>query len=170
METWKYVVGYEGLYEVSDLGNVRRNGIVLKPLPRSHGYLSVWLYDGKGGREQVSVHRIVAVAFVANPNGCTEINHIDECKTNNTAANLEWCTRSQNMKSGTLPQRLRKAQRNNRRSRQIAQYTLDGKLVEVFPSLHEADRRGYAASNVCRCANGHPNYSHAYGYIWRYVS
>ena len=130
----------------------------------------MFLYDGVGGRKQISVHRIVAEAFIDNPNGYAEVNHIDECKTNNAVSNLEWCTRSQNMKSGTLPQRLQAVQMNNKRSKKIAQYTLSGELMNVFPSLHEAERHGYAASNVCKCANGHPKYSHAYGFIWRYVS
>lgn len=190
-EVWKPVVGYEGLYEVSSLGSVRSvthtvhvrrknyeydmtvTGKVLVPQKRRHGYLSVWLY-GHGGKAkkdgmQLSVHRLVADAFLPNPNGYTEVNHKDESKANNCAENLEWCTHQQNSVCGTRGKRIGEANKNGKKSKRIAQYTKDGELVRVFPSLQEASRNGYSASNVSKCANGHHSYSHAYGYIWRYV-
>ena len=172
-EIWKDVVGYEGLYQVSNLGNVKSKRGLLKPQVRQHGYLSVWLY-GRGGicgrsGKQFSVHRIVAEAFLQNPNGYTEVNHKDECKTNNRAENLEWCSHVQNSNHGTRGRRIGLANTNGKRSRPIAKYTMSGKLVRVFPSLQEAGRCGYAAENVCRCAKGSNSYSHAYGYLWRYV-
>lgn len=169
-EVWKDVAGFEGLYEVSDCGNVRRNGKVLKPLKRNHGYLSVFLYDGKGGYKQVSIHRLVASAFVDNPFDYKEVNHLDEDKTNNNASNLQWCSHKMNSSYGTRGNRIANSNRNGKKSRKIAQYTLDGELVRIFPSLQEAARHGYAGSNISRCANNHPHYSHAYGFIWRYVS
>lgn len=191
-EVWKPVVGYEGLYEVSNLGNIRGvdrvrhivqanrqydifiKGKPIIPQARRHGYLSVWLY-GHGGRskrtgKQFSVHRLVAEAFVPNPNGYLEVNHKDESKTNNRAENLEWCDHVQNSNYGTRPKRIGDMHRNGKRSKPIAQYTRDGNLLRVFPSLHEAERNGYSASNICRCAQSHHAYSHAYGYLWRYVS
>ena len=173
-EVWKPVVGYEDLYEVSNLGNVRGRRGVLNPQPRRHGYLSVWLY-GNGGSakrdgKQFSVHRLVAEAFIPNPNGCDEVNHKDECKTNNCVDNLEWLSHRDNTLYGTGIQRRVKKQTNGKRSKPIAQYTLGGELLAIFPSLHEASRSGFDASNICNCAKGHPRYSSAYGYIWRYVS
>lgn len=167
---WKDVNGTNGLYQVSDMGQIRRGGRILKPQARRHGYLSVWIYDGHGNRTQKSVHRIVAEAFVPNPNNLPEVNHKDERKTNNTAQNLEWCSHQQNSSYGTRGARLSKKLTNGPKSKKIAQYTTDGKLVRVFPSLQEASRSGYSAANISRCANGHKKYSHAYGYIWRYVS
>lgn len=191
-EIWKDVVGYEGLYQVSNLGNVRsvdhvvqikrgeqefkalHKGKQLTPLIRQHGYLGVQLY-GRGGHatrnlRTCSIHRLVAEAFIPNPNGYEEVNHLDETRTNNCVDNLEWCNHVQNSNYGTRPQRIGNMFRNNKnRSKAIAQYTQSGELVCIYPSLHEADRNGYAAGNICRCAKNDPKYQHAYGYIWKYV-
>lgn len=188
-EIWKDIEGYEGRYQVSNEGNVRslahdtvihrgkevytlhKPGLRLKPTTLNHGYLGVCLYHPQkhSGHKRMSIHRLVAQAFLPNPDGYAEVNHIDENKANNRAENLEWCTRSQNMRSGTLPRRIGDRHKNGRRSKKIAQYTKDGNLVRVYPSLNEAKRQGYQASNICKCAQGHRSYSHAYGYVWRYV-
>lgn len=106
-EFWKEIRGYEGLYEVSNLGRVRRttssnrlhtNG-VLKPSRRGN-YLKVNLSkDGKG--RDFSIHRLVAETFIPNPNNYPQVNHKDEVKTNNIVENLEWCTALQNTNYGT---------------------------------------------------------------------
>lgn len=162
-ELWKPVKDYEGLYEVSNLGNVRsiahttrvfRYGKpmdvfhpskVLKPQERSHGYLAVCLY-GKGGKNgrftQTSVHRMVAEAFVPNPRGCSEVNHIDEDKQNNRADNLEWCTRRENIRHGTCIERSVKKRINNvPRQRAIQRYDLDGNLIDEFINAWDAERK-----------------------------
>ena len=168
-ELWEDIPGYEGKYQVSTFGNVRRSkGKVLKPQKRGRGYLAVWLYDGNGNARQVSVHRLVAETFLPNPEDLPEVNHIDEDKLNNAVCNLAWCSHKSNSSYGSRGAKISKANTNGKRSRAICQYTLNGELVAVFPSLQEAQRNGYAASNICRCANGHPEYSHAYGYLWRY--
>lgn len=190
-EIWKDVVGFEGLYEVSNLGNIRslphetliqrkkgkpyyirKQGKVVTPQQRQHGYLAVWLYGngGNNGRsgKQYSVHRIVAEAFISNPNGYEEVNHINENKTDNRSCNLEWCTHRENSIHGTRGERIGKANKNGKKSTPIAQYTLDGELVKVFPSFQEAQRQGYQSGNVWCCVKG--KYSHAYGYIWRYAN
>ena len=191
-EIWKPVVGFEDRYEVSNMGRIRslphetlicrkigkpyylkKRGCDVTPQPRQHGYLSVWLYgnggnNGRAGR-QYYVHRIVAEAFIPNPNGYAEVNHINEDKTDNRACNLEWCTHKENSTYGTKVERTARANINGKKSRKIAQYTRDGVLVCVYPSLQEANRNGFAAANICKCANGHKNYSHAYGYIWKYA-
>ena len=115
-ERWLPVVGYEGIYEVSDLGRVRS---VARTVPYRYRMTSVICYRripaktisqivnvAVGGRlyvnlrketvKMVTVHRLVALAFVPNPNALPEVNHIDANKTNNAASNLEWCTRIQN--------------------------------------------------------------------------
>lgn len=109
-EIWKPIEGYEGLYEISNLGRVKsiqyfnhvnnksypRNKI-LKPLPNDRGYHRVDL--SKFGRsKRYRIHRLVAEAFIPNPNNFPEINHIDGNKQNNSINNLEWCTRKHNMK------------------------------------------------------------------------
>lgn len=189
MEEWKDVVGYEGLYEVSNLGNVRSLsrtahvvrgkseytysvcGKVIVPQRRQHGYLAVCLYGhgGKNGRfTQKSVHRIVAEAFIENPMGYEEVNHKNEDKTDNRAENLEWCTHKQNTLYGTAIQRRVEKVRNGVRSKPIEQYTIDGKYVATFPSMQEAGRQGFAAGNIHKAIHG--KYTHAYGYKWRYAS
>ena len=139
-EIWKDVVGFEGLYEVSNYGRIRslphetvihrknatpyvlkKGGVIVNPQPRRHGYLSVWLYGngGNNGRtgKQYSVHRIVAEAFIPNPNQREEVNHINEDKADNRACNLEWCTHKENSNHGTRGQRIGAWHRENNRRR-----------------------------------------------------
>lgn len=109
---WKPIKGYEGSYEVSDKGEVRSlprtinatdgrswhaEGKLISPFLHSNGYLLVRLPD----KPKARVHRLVAEAFLPNPDNLSDVNHIDEVKTNNVLGNLEWCTRSHNMKHST---------------------------------------------------------------------
>lgn len=96
-EIWKPVVGYEGLYEVSDLGKVRllKRNIILKQSNRG-GYKRVWLFNGVH-KSQHSVHRLVLCAFVPNVYNKPEVNHKDLKKDNNRLENLEWCTPKENI-------------------------------------------------------------------------
>lgn len=98
MVEWKPVSDSPG-YSVSDQGDVRNDasGYMLKPQRIRSGYLHVTLCDANG-HHQKSVHRLVAKEFVSNPSDYTYVNHIDGDKSNNRAANLEWCTQSGNMK------------------------------------------------------------------------
>lgn len=107
-EKWKDIKGYEGLYQVSDLGRVRsldredrlgrfKLGKIKAPCDNGRGYLCVNLKkDSK--QKNKSVHRLVAEAFLPNPDNLPEINHKDGNKANNQVSNLEWCTRSENAK------------------------------------------------------------------------
>jgi hypothetical protein len=108
-EIWKDIEGYEGLYEISNMGRVKAlpkwGGCIFKKerLLKTHDngkqYLYVDLYnDGK--RKKDYIHRLVAKAFVDNPNNYPHINHIDENKSNNTYSNLEWCTPKYNCNYG----------------------------------------------------------------------
>lgn len=120
MENWKPIKGYEGIYEVSDLGRIRSlprtrsfigrwgnmttakvAGGLLKPQRGTRGYMHIIL-SKDGIHEQVSVHRIVANAFCEHPVGKNEVNHKDENKANNIASNLEWCDRKYNTTYGSL--------------------------------------------------------------------
>lgn len=176
METWKAVKGYEGLYEVSDEGRVRsvaRGNRVLRPQERRHGYLAVCLY-GRGGNtngfRQISVHRLVAEAFLENPNGYTDVNHKDENKQNNRLDNLEWCDHKYNTNYGNAQEKRASKVRNNSRSRAIAQYDLNGNLLKIYPSLGEVFRQtGFSQSNIWNFASGKTNNRHQYGYVWKFV-
>ena len=109
MESWANVVGYEGIYEVSDNGNVR-NAVTKKTLSpgKSQGYFYVALYKNKS-RKNKQVHRLVAEAFIQNPEGLPIINHKDEVRTNNRVENLEWCTyKYNNMYNGASEKRAEK--------------------------------------------------------------
>lgn len=163
-EIWKDISGYEG-YQVSDLGrvkslNYRRTGKerVLVGCKDKDGYLRVDLC--KDGREKkCKVHRLVAKAFIPNPEGLPQVNHKDECKTNNVLSNLEWCDAKYNVNYGT---------RTGRTSKTVYQYTLDGLLVKSYPSANEAKRRtGYNQGLISACCNG--KLKHAYGFIWSYI-
>lgn len=168
-EIWKDIEGYGGKYQVSNFGRVRRCGKrILKPQARNHGYLSVWLYDGHNHGKQVSIHRLVAQVFIPNPCGLPEVNHLDENKQNNAVDNLMWCSHKDNSSFGSRGERIGLANTNGKRSKPIAQYTLDGELVRIYPSIQEAHRNGYGCGNVYKCLKG--TYSHAYGYKWQYAS
>ena len=105
-ERWTAVRGYDGSYEVSDLGRVRRiYGKIIGQWPSDQGYLLVRL---SGPRAMIRVHRLVAVAFVPNPEGLPFVNHIDSSRSNNAATNLEWCTQKENLHHAGLLGRMQK--------------------------------------------------------------
>lgn len=110
MEVWKAIEGFEGLYEVSNLGRVRRTyktgkEKILKPNKnKKSGYLYICL-SRNNKKKTFRVHRLVALHFISNPNNLPEVNHIDEDKSNNVWTNLEWCTSEYNCNYGTRNQR-----------------------------------------------------------------
>lgn len=107
MEIWKDVIGYEGYYQVSNLGNVKRvgsfrgvnkaylNDYYLKPKDNGKGYYRIKLTVNNKSK-RVMLHRIIAEAFIENPNNYPFINHINSNRKDNRIENLEWCTQSQN--------------------------------------------------------------------------
>lgn len=122
-EIWKPVVGYEGLYEVSSYGRVRsldrydsRNrflkGRILRLNDDGKGYLRVQL-SSNGKAKMYSVHRMVAVAFLPNPDNLPEVNHRDENPSNDNVDNLEWCDGKYNVNYGTRNDRIRDTRLKN---------------------------------------------------------
>ena len=156
-EIWRPVKGYEGVYEVSNLGRVRRFWPVsghyrmLRPFLRwksPRDYVAVNLSKGNQMRTH-SVHRLVAEAFIPNPTGLPQVNHKDEDKTNNCAENLEWCDGSYNVNYGTGIERRSGARRNNpEASYPVGQYGKNGELIATYPSLSEAER----ITGIRKCA------------------
>lgn len=130
METWKTIPETDGLYSVSNFGNVRRNEHytnvkpniqkenetvafykekLVKPYKDCSGYLVVSIRDRKGNTYRKKIHRLVAHAFVPNPNNYNVVNHIDENKTNNCLENLEWVTSKENANHGSRNTRIKKS-------------------------------------------------------------
>lgn len=105
LETWKDVIGYEGLYQISSLGRVKNNkGKILKLKTDTNNYLSIKL--SKLNRKKYhSIHRLVAIHFLPNPQNYPCVNHKDEQKQNNCVSNLEWCSYSHNNNYNNLPKR-----------------------------------------------------------------
>lgn len=195
VEEWRPVVGYEGLYEVSDWGNVRslnynKTGKVkeLKKVEDKDGYHLVTLKDGLK-----KVHRLVAEAFIPNPENKPIVGHLLtlpnglEDKTANEVWNLAWMTYGENSNYGTLPERMSeclkgekhymygkhvspevktKLSKNNYKCKPVICYTIEGDFVKEYHSIHEAARKLKCDNRgLSRCANG--EYKTYKGFIWR---
>lgn len=146
-EVWKQVVGYEGYYEVSDHGRVRSvdrtvkcRGIGMRSLEskmrpaqkRANGYLFVSLCKN-GTHKMLSIHRLVAEAFIPNPDNLPYVNHKDETKTNNNVDNLEWCTASYNATYGTS-----KLRASDKRAKPVA-IIMYGREIARFRCARDAE-------------------------------
>ena len=178
-EEWREVQGYEGLYEVSNFGRVRtlnykRTGAirVMKDAGlKKTGHRYVVLYKN-GVKMHQYVHRLVAQAFVSNPNNLPCVNHKDENPTNNCANNLEWCSKEYNNTFGSRTERIAEKKRghnNTPKSKAILQLSLDGELLQEWPSAQEIKRQlGYSQGNISTVCLGRHGHHTAYGYIWKY--
>lgn len=164
-EIWKDITDYEELYQVSNLGRVKtlkreiirskpylskriapEKIIYIKPL---NDYLGVTLYkDGK--RKSFLVHRLVAKAFIPNPNNLPQVNHKDENKYNNCVSNLEWCTNDYNLNYGTGRERFLSLI-----MKPVCKFSLDGVFLEKYSSQTEAAiKNGVSQANISKCCNG----------------
>lgn len=177
-EIWLPIEGYDGLYEVSNMGRVKslrdRYGKprekILSQCDNGNGYLFVRLHKDEKVKN-CKVHRLVASAFIPNPNNYPTVNHNNEIKTDNRVCNLCWMGYSQQQRHGTCIQR-RVASTGYKElveklSRQVYQYDKKGELVAIYPSVAECKRNGYIQSAVSACCRGELK-SHR-GYIWSYT-
>lgn len=176
-EIWKDIAGYENLYQVSSFGNVRskdrtikRNsdytgdlplkGRLLKARISNAGYKRVTLCK-KNKMKTFSVHRLVAITFIDNPQNLPFVNHKDENKLNNHVSNLEWCTNEYNMSYGTVGKRISKA-----KSCPVFQYDISGNFLCKYESITQAsDITGFSISGIAMCCR--KQYHTYMGYVWR---
>lgn len=166
-EEWRMITGYEGLYEVSSLGKVRTirrqgtDGRILKQHRDRKGYCLVSLCKN-GKYKTCLVHRLVALAFIENPNGFPCINHKDEDKTNNHIHNLEWCSYSYNNNYGTA-----KARSSAKRYKPCIGRWPDGNEKRFDSCTIASKETGIAQGNIWGACNG--LWKTAGGVSWRYV-
>lgn len=168
-EIWKDIKGYEGLYQVSNFGRVKSlkystEGKILKGRHTGKGYLSVALFRNSV-RKSTCIHRLVAQAFIPNPENKPEVNHIDENKLNNNVSNLEWVTPKENSNHGT----------RNIRIHQNKAVTYNRKPVVcltngvTYTSLTEACKTlGVTKSQVCSVLKGKRKTTK--GYVFKYLN
>lgn len=192
MEIWKDIKGYEGLYQVSNYGNiknveryinanlknnikkVKRKSKILNPFCSNKiKYYTITLYKNKKPKNY-RLHRLVAIAFIPNPNQYKEVNHKDGNKLNNNIDNLEWCSRIQNMehayKNGLIIRKkglIMKRGKYHKSSKKVYQYNLNGELIKQWDSMSDIKRElNLSIGNISSCCNG--KRKQAYNFIWKW--
>lgn len=163
MEVWKDVVGYEGLYKVSNKGRVvsMTTGKQMRLSVHPKGYIMCGLTKNKK-QMMHRVHRLVAMAFIPNPNNYPQVNHKDEIKGNNCVENLEWCTDAYNRHYGKTAERTAKAHQ-----KQVDQYSVEGEFIKTWEGIKTAsDTLHLSSSHITDCCKGRLNKTG--GFIWKY--
>ena len=188
-ENWKDIAGYEGLYSISSYGIVmsHRSGRCLKPIITKFGYARVHLAKD-GITKTATVHRLVTLAFIPNPEGKPTVNHINEDKLDNRVENLEWATNQEQNVHGT---RIKRAvantdykaraidysavaakhdysKMNTAQMKPVLQFSMDGVFIAKYSALSQAARfLGISAGSICRCLKGERR--SCGGYKWKYA-
>lgn len=173
-EIWKDVVGYEGFYEVSNIGNIksrnrvvsfksglcqRINGISKKKTKATNGYLKASL-SMNGENKTVLLHRLVAIAFIPNPEYKSQVNHINSNRIDNRVENLEWATPSENIKHGYAFGNIKSNNKGmcgslSKVSKRVEQLDLNDNTITIFDSLSEASNiTKTPPSGISKCCNG----------------
>ena len=187
IEIFKDIKGYEGLYQVSNLGNfmsLNYNGTgkprLMKTTKNKYGYLVIKLFKDRKPK-MCRVHRLVAEAFLPNPDIKPFINHKiegDEGKKTNIVylnedgtvdeekSTIEWVTAKENSNYGTCIQRRAKTQTNRNKSKKVLQFTLDGEFIREWPSTMECKRNRFNSGHVSSYCLGKRK-SHK-SFLWRY--
>ena len=172
-EEWKDIKSYRGFYQVSNLGkikNLKRKEVLLKPYISKQGYLNVKLIDPyfKKGNNYL-VHRLVAEAFIPNPENKPQVNHKDGNKLNNSVDNLEWVTSSENNQHAYNTGLNKYKQKYF--GKPVAQYTKKFDFIKVYPSITTASNETKInLSQISLCCQKRKHRNTAGGYIWRYYN
>lgn len=164
----KSIPGYEGLYSADSDGDIwnDKTWTILAQDKNKYGYNYVKLKGKDGKVKNCRVHRLVALAFLPNPNCYTDVNHKNENKRDNRLCNLEWCDRGQNSRYGTARERLSKNRRNSAKVKRSPVIRMPGN--KYYNSLEETRRDGYIPSHVRECCNGERK-THG-NFRWRYAT
>lgn len=189
-ERWLPVVGYENFYEVSDKGRIRsldritrngrgnylKRGRIMKMVDNGNGYLKVCL-KAKDKSEKKYVHRIVAEAFIENPENKHFINHLDNNPQNNVVENLEWCTplenvlwmakQGRNKRTDKWLEHLHEGQRKSYKA--VVGENLETGETIFFENLNSVREKGFQPSCVCYCCKGTRGIKQHKGYRWSYA-
>lgn len=184
-EEWKDIPGFEHLYQVSNYGRILRIGVyrvsaryykkgryyptqIMTSSIGKHGYCRVQLFGHNGSFKTVRIHRLVAQAFIPNPENKPQVNHKDGNKQNNRVDNLEWCTNSENGKHAWDNNlRTKNFGKNNYMSKKILQYTSDKKFIKEWDCIKDISRSlGYNYGYIIACCQR--KYKLGHNFIWRY--
>lgn len=172
-EEWKSIPGYDGKYEISNYGRVKSyqyckkqktNERILVPCKQQTGYTSVNLYKDRKIKT-LHIHRLVAEAFIPNPDNLPVINHKDENRENNYVENLEWCTHAYNLSYNGTRERIAQKTR-----KPILQLDKQGNVIKKWDSVSKASEYfGYTAgtSHIIDCLKG--RHKTAHGFMWKYA-
>lgn len=159
-EIWKDIKDYEGLYWVSNLGNVKSKRKILKPI--NGEYLRVGL-SKNGIQKTITIHRLVAETFINNENKYNYVNHKDENKHNNNVDNLEWCTNVYNINYGKRNEKVSK----NQSKYKIIQKDKNNNIIKEWQNIWDLKHNTkFETTNIRKCCKG--QYKYAYGYKWEY--
>lgn len=160
-ELWEWIEGYEGVYAVSELGRVYsvRSELFLRSRADRDGYSAVTL-TVKGKRKTIKVHRLVAIAFIPNPDGLKEVDHKNLDRADNVTSNLQWSTRRNNT--------INRKKVKNRRGKSIVVQILGGVIVRRYRCLRAVEEFGFNHRRVSVCCNGRQKIHK--GYEWKYQS
>lgn len=162
MEEYRTIIEFPN-YQVSNFGNIKniKKNVLMSTYLKKNGYTVVKL-SKEGKAFECKIHRLVATAFIDNPNNLPFVNHKDEIKSNNCFDNLEWCDSIYNNNYGTRSKR-----QSEKMKVSVKQYSLNNVFIQEYPSVKEAgENTNNNPDNISNCLSGRTKTSG--GYIWQY--
>lgn len=178
-EIWKDIEGYEGLYQVSNMGNIKslcrydaNNHLLkerlLKPDKTKFGYYQITL-SKNGITKRYTIHKLVCLAFLPNPDNKPCIDHINTDRTDNRVENLRWCTYKENMNNPITTKKIGKANTRTHK-KAILQLTVNGDVIYKWDSATDVEKKlGISKVSICACLKHKPHCNTAGGYRWQYL-